>query len=43
MLDPDVLKLHTRSHRHSVLDRFDRAVADAWRRANRPAARAASR
>jgi hypothetical protein len=42
-LDTDFLKLHTRSHRHSVLDRFERAVADAWRRANRPAARAAAR
>jgi hypothetical protein len=42
-LDPDVLKLHTRSHRHSVLDRFDRLVADAWRRANRSEARAAAR
>ena len=43
MLDPDVLKLHTRSHRHSVLDRFDHAVGDAWRRAHRPAARVAAR
>ena len=42
-LDPDFLKLHTRSHRHSVLDRFERAVADAWRRANRPGARSAAR
>jgi hypothetical protein len=42
-LDPDVLKLHTRSHRHSVLDRFDRLVAEAWRRANRSDARAAAR
>jgi hypothetical protein len=39
-LDPDFLKLHTRSHRHSVLDRFERAVADAWRRANRSRDRA---
>ena len=43
MLDPDVLKLHTRSHRHSVLDRFDHAVGEAWRHANRPTARAAAR
>jgi hypothetical protein len=42
-LDPDVLKLHTRSHRHSVLDRFDRLVAEAWRRANRSEARTAAR
>ena len=34
-LDPDVLKLHTRSHRHTVLDRFEQAVSDAWRRAQR--------
>jgi hypothetical protein len=34
-LDPDRLKLHSRSHRHSVLDRFEHAVAEAWRRANR--------
>jgi len=40
-LDPDFLKLHTRSHRHSVLDRFERAVADAWRRANRAGGRMA--
>jgi hypothetical protein len=38
-LDADFLKLHTRSHRHSVLDRFERAVADAWRRANRAGGR----
>src|SRR5262245_8035385 len=42
-LNPDVLKLHTRSHRHSVLDRFDRLVAEAWRRANRSETRAAAR
>jgi hypothetical protein len=42
-LDPDFLKLHTRSHRHSVLDRFERAVADAWRRANRTGTRSAAR
>lgn len=42
-LDPDFLKLHTRSHRHSVLDRFERAVADAWRRANRAGVRVAAR
>jgi hypothetical protein len=42
-LDADFLKLHTRSHRHSVLDRFERAVADAWRRANRSGARTATR
>jgi hypothetical protein len=28
-LDDDCLKLHTRSHRQSVLERFDRAVRDA--------------
>jgi len=27
-LQPDCLKLHTQSHRRSVLDRFDRAVHD---------------
>ena len=27
-LEPDCLKLHTQSHRRSVLDRFDRAVHD---------------
>jgi len=42
-LGRDCLKLHTRSHRHSVLDRFDHAVGDAWRRANQPTARAAAR
>ena len=42
-LDPDFLKLHTHSHRHDVLDRFEQAVADAWRRANRVSPRAATR
>ena len=32
-LQSDYLKLHTRSHRHSVMDRFDTAVADAAQRA----------
>ena len=32
-LDPDCLKLHTRSHRQSVLDRFERSVDEAVRRA----------
>jgi len=30
-LQSDYLKLHTKSHRHFILDRFDRAVADAMR------------
>src|SRR5207302_6108690 len=42
-LDVDFLKLHTRSHRASVLDRFERAMDDAWRRASRAAPRAAAR
>ena len=33
-LQSDYLKLHTRSHRHSVMDRFDTAVADAAQRAD---------
>jgi hypothetical protein len=33
-LQPDYLKLHTQSHRHSVLDRFNRAVEDAVARAD---------
>jgi len=37
-LQPDYLKLHTRSHRHSVLDRFDASVADAFEHAVREAA-----
>ena len=28
-LEPDCLKLHTRSHRRSILDRFSTAIADA--------------
>ena len=42
-LQTDYLKLHTRSHRHSVMARFDAAMDVAWRRANRPARRAAAR
>ncbi len=42
-LQSDYLKLHTRSHRQSVLERFDAAVDVAIRRANRPATRAAAR
>jgi len=34
-LRADQLKLHTRSHREVVLERFERAMADAWERANR--------
>jgi len=33
-LQSDYLKLHTRSHRHSVMDRYDAAVADAAQRAD---------
>ena len=33
-LQSDYLKLHTRSHRHSVMDRFDAAVAEAAQRAD---------
>ena len=36
-LQPDALKLHTQSHRHSILDRFDRAVASALVHADREA------
>jgi hypothetical protein len=32
-LQSDYLKLHTQSHRHAVLDRFDRAMEDACRTA----------
>jgi hypothetical protein len=32
-LQPDYLKLHSHSHRQSILERFDRAVCDALRRA----------
>lgn len=32
-LQSDYLKLHTRSHRHTVLERFERAMDDAHRRA----------
>ena len=42
-LQSDYLKLHTRSHRHSVLERFDAAMDIAWRRAHRPSPRAAAR
>jgi len=42
-LDDDYLKLHTRSHRISVIDRFERAVADAWPRAARATRRTAAR
>jgi len=40
-LDDDFLKLHTRSHRVSVMDRFDQAMDQAWRRAERPRSRVA--
>jgi hypothetical protein len=33
-LQRDALKLHTQSHRQSILDRFERAVADALERAD---------
>jgi len=33
-LGDELLKLHTRSHRAAVLERFDAAVEDAWQRAN---------
>jgi len=33
-LQPDYLKLHTQSHRHSVIDRFNRAIEDAVARAD---------
>jgi len=42
-LEDDFLKLHTRSHRVSVIDRFERAVAEAWRQASRATPRAAAR
>jgi hypothetical protein len=42
-LQSDYLKLHTRSHRQSVLERFDAAMDVAWRRASRPSPRAAAR
>jgi hypothetical protein len=42
-LQRDYLKLHTRSHRQSVLERFDAAVDLAIHRANREATRAAAR
>jgi hypothetical protein len=35
-LQPDCLKLHTHSHRRSILDRFDRAVQEALDRSTRP-------
>jgi hypothetical protein len=37
-LQPDYLKLHTRSHRHSVIDRFNHAVEDAVARADQAVA-----
>jgi hypothetical protein len=39
---PDYLKLHTHSHRRSVLERFDRAMRDALHRAERAGAPAAA-
>jgi hypothetical protein len=42
-LQADYVKLHTCSHRHAVLKRFDVAVDIAWQRANRPSPRAAAR
>ena len=42
-LQSDYLKLHTRSHRHSTLERFDAAMSAAWQRANRAGPRAAAR
>jgi hypothetical protein len=42
-LQSDSLKLHTHSHRHSILDRFDSAMTVAWQRANRSGPRAAVR
>ena len=41
-LEPDSLKLHTRSHRRNVLDRFDLAVRDALDRAGNMAEPAAA-
>jgi hypothetical protein len=34
-LGRDCLKLHTRSHRHSILERFDAAVGDAMTASDR--------
>ena len=42
-LRADYLKLHTRSHRQTVLTRFNGALDLAWEGANRPAPRAAAR
>jgi len=42
-LRADYLKLHTRSHRQTVLTRFNDALDLAWEGANRPAPRAAAR
>ena len=42
-LQSDYVKLHTRSHRHSILERFDGAMTAAWQRANRSGPRAAAR
>ena len=42
-LQSDYLKLHTRSHRHRTLERFDAAMNAAWQRANRAGPRAAAR
>lgn len=44
-LEPECLKLHTSSHRHCVMERFDRAMVDALRRIEEDAPRevAASR
>lgn len=42
-LGHDALKLHTRSHRRAVLDRFDTAVDVAWRQARRAHVHAAAR
>jgi hypothetical protein len=42
-LQSDYLKLHTRSHRRSVLERFDTALDFACARAERHVTRAAAR
>jgi hypothetical protein len=42
-LQSDYLKLHTRSHRQTTLERFDAAMNTAWQRANRAGPRAAAR
>jgi hypothetical protein len=42
-LQTDYLKLHTRSHRYSILERFDAAMSAAWQRANRSGPRVAAR